>query len=265
MTSSLLILLLVLGADLLVAQQPATTSPKSETTRLTAGTLSSDPATVAAAIRNSYYHPDELSGFDCSVSLDWPVFFSALKLNPAADRLKAIQGLKIRSRAVRGKKPEITFEWAGGSLDTKEQLEGGLKQMLEGFYQIYWPMVASSPISNAADLSKIEPLPDGGIKAYTSSQNVNLVIITDMEGTAAHYTMNSPPMNGTIDLHYIPSPKQIPGDLRRISSMDLSEQIGTSALNVKLSLDYQAVDGVYIPSHVSFALVGAYSAINGFL
>jgi hypothetical protein len=150
----LLISLLVLITNLLVAQQPGTNSPKSETTGLPAGTLPYDPAIVAAAIRDSYYHPDGMSGLDCTISLDWPAFFSALKLDLAADRLKAIQGLKIRSRATRDKKPEVTFEWAGGSLDTKEQLEDGFKQMLGGFYQVYWSMVASSPISTLPNLPR---------------------------------------------------------------------------------------------------------------
>jgi len=212
---------------------------------------------VTAAIRDSYYHPDEMHGLDCAISVDWRAFFSALKLNPAADRLKAIQNLKIRSQAVREKKPEVTFEWAGGSLDTKEQLENGLKETLDGFYQVYWSMVASSPIGSAADLVKIEPLPDGGVKAYFSSQNANLVISTDKDRTPTHFTMDSPAMNGTIDLHYVSSPKPVPGDLRRISSMDLTEQIGNSTINAKLSLDYQAVGGFYIPRHVSYNVGGA--------
>jgi hypothetical protein len=255
----LLISLLVLGANFLVAQQPATPSPKSETTSLPAGTLPYDPAIVAAAIRDSFYHPDEMSGLDCNISVDWPAFFSALKLNLAADRLKAIENLKIRTQAARGKKPDITFEWAGGALDNREQFEDGLKQTLGGFYQVYWSMVASSPISNAAELAKIEPMPNGELKVYTSSQNANLAITTDKERAPTHYRLDSPAMNGTIDLRYAASPKPVPGDLRRISSMDLSEQIGNSTMNVSLSLDYQAVDGFYIPRHVSYNIGGAYS------
>jgi len=122
---------------LLVAQQAAATSPKSETRRQ-AETPPNDPALVAAAIRGSYYHPDAMAGLDCTISVDWPTFFSALKLNLAADRLKAIQNLKIRSHATRGKSPKITFEWTGGALDNKEQFEDGLKQTLGRFYQMYW-------------------------------------------------------------------------------------------------------------------------------
>jgi len=130
---------------------------------------------------------------------------------------------------------------------------------LGGFYQLYWSMVASSPIGDAAEIAKIEPLPDGGAKVYSSSQNANVVITVDKENTPTHYTLDSPALNGTIDFHYIPSPKPIPSDLRRISSMDASEQIGTSIINVKLALDYQAVGGFYIPGHVSYNVGGAYS------
>jgi hypothetical protein len=117
----LLILLVFLNANLLVAQQAAATSPKSEGRRQ-AETPPNDPAPVAAAIRGSYYHPDAMSGLDCTISVDWPAFFTAVKLNVAADRLKAIQELKIRSQAARGKSPKITFEWSSGALDNQRAI-----------------------------------------------------------------------------------------------------------------------------------------------
>jgi hypothetical protein len=255
----LVVLLFVLGTNVLVAEPPAATSPKSETDRPPTAALPYDPATVAAAMRGSYYHPDEMSALDCTFSVDWSAFFSALKMDLAADRLKAIQGLKIRSHATRDKKPDLTFEWADGSFDNKEQFQDGLNQMLGGFYQVYWSMVASSPISKGDELAKIEPLPNGGVKVYFSSQNTNLVITADRDYTPLHYALESPAMNGTVDLHYEPSPKPVPGDLRRISSMDLTEQIGSSTMNIKLSFDYQTVDGFYVPRHVSYNLGGAYS------
>jgi len=39
----------------------------------------------------------------------------------------------------------------------------------------------------------------------------------------------------------------------------VSEQIGTSTINVQLNLDYQEVDGFHVPKHVSFDSLGAYS------
>ena len=115
----LLVLILVLSANLLVAQETATPQAKSGTTKLPASTLPYDPAIVATAIRGSYYHPDDMSGLNCTISVDWPAFFGALKMNLAADRMKAIQNLKIQSQADRGKIPKVTFEWTTGHWITR--------------------------------------------------------------------------------------------------------------------------------------------------
>jgi hypothetical protein len=255
----LLLSLLVLGPNLFAAQEQSPASQKSGTIKLPAGTLPYDPAVVAAAIRDSYYHPDKMSALECAVSVNWPAFFSAAKLNLSEDRLSAIQGLKIRSRAARDKKPEITFEWSRGTFDNKEQFEDGLNQIVGGFYQMYWSMIAVSPISSASDITKIEPRPDGGTEVYSSSQNFKLVTLIDRQNTPTRYTLESPAMNGTMEFRYSSAPKPVPGDLRRISGMDVSERIGTSVINVKLGLDYQLVDGFNVPSHVTYELVGAYS------
>ena len=240
------------------AQQPGTTSPKSQTNGTATQTRSSDLAIAADAIRESYYHPDDMSDLNCSVSVDWPAFLASTKLNPSAERLKAIQDLKIRSQSIRGNSPNITFEWVG-TLDSKEQLENGLKQMLGGFYQMYWSLVATPPIHSAAEITKMESLADGGAQVYSSSQDIKVVITVNKENTPTHYTLDSPTLKGTIDLRYVPAPTPIPGDLRRISSVDVSEHIGTSVINVKLDLDYQAVDGFYVPAHVSYDVGGALS------
>jgi hypothetical protein len=249
--------LLILGADVLLAEQ--STAPAPDTIKLPAGSLPYDPAKVAASIRDSYYHPDQLTSLDCDLSIDWRALFDSLKQNVGSDRFKTIQALKINSKAARGKSPELTFDWAGGSLDTKEQLENGLKQMVGGFYQMYWPMMASALIQKASEIQKMEPQPDGGAKAYLTSQNITVIVTIDKDHVPTHYSVDGPVMKGTIDPHYIPSPAPVPGDLRRLSGMNVSEQIGTSTINVDIELDYQVANGFYIPKHVTFSLVDAYS------
>jgi hypothetical protein len=214
---------------------------------------------VASLIGASYYHPDELGSLGCSVSVDWPAFFTAMKLTLPENRLKSIQGLKIQSRAIRNKIPDITFDWTGGPLDNAEQFESGIKQMISGYYQIYWPMVASSPLAGPSDLSRIDLLPDGGATTTSLSPNMTTTITIDRVGTPTHYAIDGAAMKATIDPHYAPSLNPVSGDLRRISSLDVKEQIGTSTINVRLSLDYQEVDGFNVPKHVSFDLLGAYS------
>jgi hypothetical protein len=255
----LLLLLFFMDLNVVLAQQVATTAGSSKTVKAPAAALPADTAKLVETIRGSYYHPDTMSTLDCDVSVDWPAFFSSLKTELPADRMKTIQGLKIRARASRGKITDLTFDWSGGPLDNKDQFENGLKQMIGGFYQIYWNVVSSSLIGTAAELNKIEPMPDGGTKVYTSSSNMSLIITVDKSDTPTHFVLDSPALKGKIDARYLPSPNPTPGDLRRISGMDLTEQIGTSTINLGLGLDYQTVDEFYVPRHVSFDISGAYS------
>ena len=208
------------------AQQPAASTPGSNEIKLPPGTLPVDPEKFTATIRDSYYHPDELSGLDCKVSIDWVALFGALKTNVPEDRMKIIQGLTIRVQSARGKQPNIAFDWAGQSLDTKEQVEDGFRQMIDGFYQMYWSMIASFPIKSANEIKKVEPLPDGGATVYLPSQNVSLILTVDKEHLPTHYAIDSPAMKGTIDSHYSPSPNPITGDLRRLTGLNVVEQIG---------------------------------------
>lgn len=258
MFRKILLSLLLIEATLLGAQQLASTPTKNGPAAST-GILPADPAKLVTVVNGSYYHPDNLSSLACDVSIDWPAFFSALKQNPAADRLAVLQGLKIHSRSLRGKTPEITFDWTAGPLGSKEQMEDGIRQMVGGFYQMYWPLIASSLMGSPAEIQKFESLPDGTAKIYTSSQGTSLVITIDREGTPMHYVLDSPAMKGTIDMQYIPSPQPVQGDRGRISGINVSQQIGTSAMNVNVSLDYQAVDEFYVPKNISFDLIGAYS------
>ena len=66
-------------------------------------------------------------------------------------------------------------------------------------------------------------------------------------------------MSGTIDAHYLPSPHPVPGDLRRISGIDVDEHIGASTRKVSRHLDYQPLDTYFVPRNVSFDVIGAYT------
>lgn len=232
------------------AQQPRTTTPKAK---------APDPATLTAAIRDSFYHPDEMSSLNCTVSIDWPALFASLKVTPPAERLKTLSGVNIRFLSVRGKSANITFEWSSGTIDKREQFEEGMKQMLGGWDQMYWPLFATPLIGNAAEITKVEPLADGGAEVYISSPDTKVVVTVDQENLPKHYTVDSPVIKGTMDVRYVPSPKPVAGDLHRISGMDVAERIGTSTINVKIGLDYQEVSEFYIPKNISYDVGGAFA------
>jgi hypothetical protein len=259
MAHKLVLLLLILAATVSSAQQAGSKPPDSLQPASPVDVLPRDPAKLAMLISASYYRPDELSSIDCNISMDWAALFTALKQTPPADRLALLQALKIHSHAARGKETEITFDWAGGPVDGKEQIESGLKQTVSGFYQMYWPLLATALFKDAAELGRVEPLPDGSVKVYTVSEGNSLVVTVDKSGQPVHWVLDSAAMKGTIDPHFTPSPNPRLGDLSRISSLNVVEQIGTSSMNVKLDMDYQPVDKFFLPRKVSFGIVGAYS------
>jgi hypothetical protein len=251
--------MLLLGSVALAGQQPANPSATSIQPGASIATLPTDPAKLSEIIRGSYYHPDDLSSLDCAVSVDWVSFFGSSKVSLAADRMKVLQGLKVHSHAVRGKVTELTFDWSAGELTTKDQMESGLKQMIGGFYQMYWSMIAKGLVTNGNDLKKVEPMPDGSAMVDLSSQGMSLVITVNKDGSPTRWALDSPAMKGTVDPQFAPSPQPVPGDLRRISSMKVVEHIGESNINVDLSLDYQEINGLFVPKSVSFGAVGAYT------
>ncbi len=251
-----LLLLYLFGANLVVAQQPGT-APPSEITPTPVAGLPYDPAKVASDIRDSYYHPNGISGLDCRVSVDWQGIFTALSVQSPADFLAKLNGLKIQSKTTRGEAPGVTFDWSAGSLDSTADLEEVLRLTVGSFYQMYWFFLASSPIGNAADITRVEPLPDGGARVYAVSQNVSVIITVDREWTPTRFAVNSPAMQGTIDPHYAGNP-------RRVSSMDLTERIGASTLKVELTVDYQALGDSYVPQEVSFNIEGLKFMIMNF-
>lgn len=118
--------------------------------------------------------------------------------------------------------------------------------------------MADSSRSSAAEISRIEPQPGGSEKVYATDPNIHTVITVDKDGLPANYALNGVGMSGTIDAHYTPSPHPVPGDLRRLSGVDVNEHIGASTMKVSLTVDYQPVDTYFVPREVSFNVIGAY-------
>lgn len=216
-------------------------------------------AELSNAILASYYHPDNLTLIDCDLLVDWTAFYHSVKVDVDPDRLRSLQGLKIHSRAVRGRPLELHFDWTNGTIATQEQIESGMKQMVGGFYQMYWPMIAGPIVGPGDKLEQIESLPGGGEKTSTKSSGMNISMALDPNGAPTHYEFEGGAMAGKTDVTYMASPNPAPGDLRRIASMKIDEHIGTSTFNIDLKLDYQNVSGFSIPNRVSFGLIGAYT------
>ena len=253
-------LVLMLGACLAAAQDQSNSSPASDSDHVPVRDLPIDPDKLADAVRDSYYHPDTLSALECNVSFDWSGVLRALHiddLEPEQGRI--IDGLKVRTRAVRNTAAEVTLNWSGGDPPDKDRIDNAIKQMISSFYQIYWQMMASPSLPVSASFAKVEPLDDGNVKAYVTQAVGSTEITVDKDRIPIHYSFEYPAMNVLIDAHYTPSPKPVAGDLRRLTELDVSQKRGATTRQYEAILDYQPVNEFYVPQHVTFNVVGEFS------
>jgi hypothetical protein len=216
-----------------------------------------DPAKVFEAVKGSYYHPDALPGLECDVTIDWPAFLQQLKA--PADGAKAFEGLKMRSHALRDQPATVDFDWNGSTSGGSDQIQDGVRKMIAGFYQMYWPIIAKAPLQKSSEITRLEPQSDGTLKVISGKEGASVTLDLNKEMTPAHYTLDFTGLKGEMAMHYEDSPHPEPGDLRRLVGMDVVEKIGESNLNVNVKLDYQSLAEYFVPQKVSFEIVGAFS------
>jgi len=100
---------------------------------------------------------------------------------------------------------------------------------------------------------------DGTMKAQVSQTHGSTEITLDKDRIPIHYAIQNPDVNVTMDAQYTPSPKPAPGDLRRLTELDVTQQRGTSTARYEAILDYQPVGEFYVPQHVTFNVIGSFS------
>lgn len=223
---------------------------------------------LADAVNGSFYHPDQLPGLQCTVVIDWSTSINSAGAKVPQERIHTLDGVQIQARAIRNKAPELQFRWFNGVLDTKDQFELGIRGFIANFYQGYWSTMASPPIPNVSEISKVEPQPDGTTKIYlsdSSDPNKKSVMTVNRRNAPTHYALDAPMFKGTIDVDYADSPAHVTGDLRRISSYHVIANMGASSFNASEAFDYQVVEGYSVPNHVTFNLIGVNTVPMEFL
>ena len=231
----------------------------SQTDKIPIHGLPFDPAKLATSIRESYYHPDELTGIDCTASIDWAEMFKTMKIEAPGDRLKVLQGMTMKVHAVRDKPTELQFAWGGDEPSNRANLEAGAQQMIGGFYQMYWSFSSPGMVPKPREIKQIEPQPTGETIVSYSDHGVDGSVTLDKDSVPEHLTFNSAAMKGSLDTSFSASPNPVPGDMRRLRSVHVVYQFGTSNVNADISMEYQAVGGINIPSRVLMTIPGAYS------
>lgn len=249
--------LLLVASGAVFAQQP---DAKTKDRTAPAAALSPENQKLADRIKASYYHPDTLPGLACTVQVDWKTFLQQLGTPTTDEILKKFDGFHIKVKALRGEKAQVSFVWDGNNVPaTAEQLQEGMKQILQGFYQQYWAMLASSESIDVTGDSKVTVQADGGATVDTKQAGMEVLMTVDKDGVPGHFKVDSPATKGEMEPHYAGSPQPAPGDLRRIVGLDVTQEIGTTSMQVKEIMDYQPLDKYFIPDHLRVTVGGAMS------
>jgi len=249
----------VLSGDSLRAQQSATPVPASQTAKIPITNLPFDREKLSRQIRESYYHPDDLSGLDCTASIDWEELFKTMKAEAPPERLKLLQGMTIQVHAVREKPTEFQFAWSGVVPSNRETLENGARQMISGFFQMYWSFSNRSIIPTGAEIKHVERKPTGQTVVDFGNQNMSTSVTVSEDFVPIHFAFDGAAMKGSLDPTFLPSPNPVPGDLRRLASVHANYVVGATTINATISMEYQTVGGINIPSRAIVGLTDAYS------
>jgi hypothetical protein len=222
--------------------------------------LSPDQArALAAAVNATYYHPDGLAGLACAADIDWTSLSRSTTSPEAASRLKSLQGMTIQVHALRDQPAQVDVSWPQAAPANAASMENGVRQMLQGFFQSYWAMSAAPAIPPQAGSLTEQDRAQGGKVLHYAKDGVTMTEEIDRDDVPVKSTFENAMVKGSVDLHYSPSPHPKPGDLRRLTAIDISQQMGTSILNTNVTMDYQTVDGFDVPHHVVFVLPGSFS------
>jgi hypothetical protein len=125
---------------------------------------------------------------------------------------------------------------------------------------MYWAFLAS-PMSGfkQQDLTKIETLAGGGRVLRGSDQGAEMTMEVDRDNAPTRFSVDKGPMKVNLEFHFAPTQVPAPGDLRRLTFLDYVYQMGTNAMNGRISMDYQNIEGFNVPRHLSFGSGGAFA------
>ncbi len=218
-----------------------------------AGQSKEDRATVDKA-RSAYLTKPVPGSIACGVELDWDKFFEEMKV-PMDDagkaRLAKLKTAKIAFVSKGATQTEVKVDAPDGFASMAD----GLRQQLDGFFQMYWSESYGRMLTAKPEESfELTSTPNGyKLKSATGSTKVELDM--DKAYVITGETLASPQMNAVM------TPGFKPGSdgLLRLRSLDETIDFGPSKMVVNVSLDYQKVGEFDVPQHVRMALPGSFA------
>jgi hypothetical protein len=209
---------------------------------------------VVEKARSMYLTGPVPNSISCEVTLDWDGFFQRMKIEQTEEtkaRLEKLKAIKIAVVSRDGEHTEVKID----SDNAPSGLSDGLRQQLQGFFQIYWSQSYGRLLAvKPDDHFEFTTGPDGYLLKVLSGVT-KVAIEMNKTYQITHTSVETPQMSA------VATPGFVAGQdgLFRLRSFDETINMGSSKMVVNVTLDYQRV-GVYdVPQHVGMALPGSFS------
>ena len=194
------------------------------------------------------------SSISCGVVLDWDGFFQRMKIEQTEAtkvRLQKLRDMKISVVSRDADHTEVKID----SDNASDGLTDGLRQQLQGFFQIYWSeSYGRLLVVKPEDHFELTTGPEGHLlKMHTGSTKVTIEM--NKSYLITHTSFETPQMSA------VATPGFVAGEdgLLRLRSLDETIDMGSSKMVVNVTLDYQRVGAYDVPQHFSMALPGSFS------
>lgn len=109
------------------------------------------------------------------------------------------------------------------------------------------------------DTVRAERRDGGGYLLHFSAAGTNTSEEVGNDLVPIKLNVTSVAMNAEMTPHFSPSPSPVAGDLRRLTGLDVTTQIGSSTTNAGFTIEYQTIGGYHIPQRFSINVGGAYA------
>ena len=204
--------------------------------------------------RSMYLTSPVPSSISCGVILDWDGFFQRMKVEQT-------EATKVRLEKLKDMKISVVSRDAGhtdvkiDSDNASNGLTDGLRQQLQGFFQIYWSQSHGRLLMvKREDHFELTTGPEGYLlKIQTGSTKV----VLEMNKTylITRTSLETPQMSA------VATPGFVAGEdgLFRLRSFDETIDMGSSKMVINVNLDYQRVGTCDVPQHIRMALPGSVS------
>jgi hypothetical protein len=248
-------LVLFLSAAMLLIPSACKTSAQSESTP-------PDKTQLLSKARQIYYvlQNQGVKSFQCTIQPDWAKFAKFMTQNgTSVDQAKIALITPVAFTAVvdeQGNATATPFLTTGGSVDpTVDQMVGGAKQVIEGFFKSWGSVVFTGIFAPSDDQNlTMSPQPDGiHFSQKTGEANVDLVLNRDSLLTTMKVTTTS-----TI---IVMNPKYSKTD-KGLLMASLNSDINNGTQKVNFEVQYQTVEGFQLPGKVSYQVTFPTQAVS---